>query len=62
MEKRQREPEGDDQSRSRPFESEADLEAFFRACDEVAGPEHEPDWHDHLAVINEPRTSVSPAS
>lgn len=60
MEKRQREPEGDNQSRLRPFESEADLEAFFRQCDEIAGPEREPDWHEHLAVINESRTSGLP--
>lgn len=62
MKQQQREPERDGRARSRPFESEADLEAFFGQCDEIAGPEREPDWHEHLAVINEPRTSVSPAS
>lgn len=62
MKKRQRGSERDGEARSRPFESDADLEAFFRQCDAIAGPEREPDWHEHLAVINEPRTSVSLAS
>ncbi|MYD66493.1 MAG: hypothetical protein F4X26_11025 [Chloroflexi bacterium] len=62
MEQQQREPERDGRARSRPFESDAELEAFFRECDEIAGPEREPDWHEHVAVINEPRRSVSLAS
>ncbi len=40
----------------RPSESEEELEAFFRECDAMHGPEREPDWHEHLRVINESRT------
>ncbi len=43
----------EDLQRSRPFESQADLKAFFRACDALEGPAREPDWHEHLAVIEE---------
>lgn len=39
------------QQRSRPFESAEDIEAFFRQCDALEGPETEPDWDEHLAVI-----------
>ncbi len=39
------------------FESPEDLEAFFRACEAVEGPEAEPDWSEHLRVINESRAS-----
>ena len=45
----------EDQQRSEPFESVGDLEAFFEACDEIDGPMREPDWHEHLAVIDESR-------
>ena len=38
-----------------PFEAPAELERFFRTCDTLEGPEIEPDWHEHLAVINESR-------
>ena len=41
--------------RSRPFESPGDLGAFFRACDALEGPAREPDWHEHLAVIEASR-------
>ena len=44
-----------EQQRSRPFESTSDVEAFFRECDALDGPEREPDWHEHLAVIEESR-------
>lgn len=37
-----------EQQRYRPFESLADLEEFFRACDALEGPEREPDWQEHL--------------
>ena len=43
------------QQRCEPFESEADLPAFFRECDALAGPASEPDWEEHLAVIAESR-------
>lgn len=34
------------------FRSPEDLEAFFEACDSLPGPTVEPDWEEHLAVIN----------
>lgn len=42
-----------EQQQSHPFESTADLEEFFSACDALAGPRREPDWQEHSAVINE---------
>ena len=32
-----------------------DIEAFFRQCDALEGSETEPDWDEHLAVIDESR-------
>ncbi len=43
------------QQRTEPFESPADLEGFFRACDALEGPATEPEWNEHLAVIDESR-------
>ena len=43
------------QQRARPFALEEDAVAFFRACDDLDGPEVEPDWSEHLRVINESR-------
>lgn len=40
-----------------PFETEEDLEAFFRECDAIDGPEREPDWEEHLAVLRESQLS-----
>ena len=45
----------EERQRSEPFESPADLEAFFRACDELEGPEPEPEWQEHLEVIAKSR-------
>ena len=45
----------EDQQRSDPFDSPADLERFFRACDAMHGPAAEPDWSGHLDVIDESR-------
>ena len=39
------------------FESPEDLEAFFRACDALEGPASEPEWEEHLDVINASRVS-----
>lgn len=47
------------QGGSLPFESPTDLEAFFRACDELEGPAREPDWREHLAVIEESKSKGS---
>ncbi len=30
-------------------------DAFWRMCNEVAGPGREPDWEEHLKTINESR-------
>lgn len=41
----------------RPFETVEDLEAFFRECDAIEGPEREPDWEDQRAVLRESQLS-----
>ena len=43
------------QQRSDSFESPAHLEEFFRECDALEGPDQEPDWEEHLRVIDESR-------
>lgn len=48
--------------RSDPLESPADLDAFFRMCDELEGPGVEPDWEEHLTVINESLERGAPKS
>ena len=35
--------------------SEEKNEAFWRNCDEIAGPGREPDWEEHFKTINESR-------
>ena len=42
-------------SASSRFRSRADLDAFFARCDALEGPDAEPDWEDHLAVIERSR-------
>ena len=42
--------------RSGRFESPAELAEFFRKCDALEGPGVEPDWEEHLAVINASRS------
>ncbi len=42
------------------FGSAADVERFFAACDAREGPGVEPDWEEHLAVINESRSRGLP--
>ena len=37
------------------FESPEDVEEFFRAHAGLDGPEMEPDWSEHLRVMNEAR-------
>ena len=41
--------------RVKPFETPEDVEEFFRSCASLEGPETEPDWDEHMAVINESR-------
>lgn len=43
------------QRRSAPFSSRAEMEEFFRACDALDGPGSEPDWNEHLNVIDASR-------
>ena len=43
------------QSRIRPFESVAEVETFFAQCDKLEPAGTEPDWDQHLAVMNEAR-------
>ena len=46
--------------RSKRFETPEDMEEFFRMCDTLEdGPDTEPDWEEHLRVINESRLSGS---
>lgn len=47
----------EDKERASPFSSAEDAMTFFRACDDLDGPEVEPDWSEHLRVINESRAS-----
>ena len=35
------------------FQSAEDVKAFFKRVHAEAGPGREPDWEEHLAVINE---------
>ena len=37
------------------FQSPEDVEEFFRSCASLDGPETEPDWSEHLGVMNESR-------
>lgn len=39
------------------FESPEDVRAFFRSCADMDGPETEPDWDEHLLVLNESRAA-----
>ena len=48
--------------RANVFRSSARLEEFFRACDGLDGPEREPEWEEHLRVINASRGSNTSAS
>ena len=47
----------EERQRVKPFESVEDIEEFFKMCDALEGPETEPDWEDHLRVINESRAA-----
>lgn len=48
--------------RARAFESPGDVEEFFRASDAAAGPGPEPDWQEHLDVINRSRRHGLPGT
>lgn len=44
------------------FESPAHLDEFFRECDALEGPEREPEWEQHLRVMDESRRGGQGAS
>ena len=44
-----------ERQQSKPFQSPADLEEFFHACDSLESPETEPDWGQHLDLIDQSR-------
>ena len=50
----------EEQQRFEPFDSPADLEAFFDRCDALEGPKSEPEWEEHLEVIDQSRKRGAP--
>ncbi len=52
----------DERQRLNAFESPADLEAFFAYCDGLNDAEREPDWEEHLAVLDRSKTSGLPGA
>ena len=45
----------EERQRSQLFETPDQLEEFFQACDALEGPGTEPEWDEHLRVMNESR-------
>ena len=43
------------ESKAGRFTSRDEMRAFFVECDTLAGPEAEPEWEQHLAVIGRSR-------
>ena len=43
-----------------PFKSDEELAEFWRQCDARRDLEREPDWEEHLKVINESRSKGLP--
>lgn len=44
------------------FESPAQLDEFFRECDALEGPDREPEWGQHMKVMEESRRRGQGAS
>ncbi len=44
------------------FDSPTQVEDFFRDCDNLDGPQREPNWEDHLKTINESRRGSAVSS
>ena len=42
---------------AKTFETKEELDEFFRACDAIPGPDREPDWEEHLAVIEKSKAA-----
>ena len=40
--------------------TEDEVEAFWKKCDENAGPGREPEWEEHLKTLHEARTRGLP--
>lgn len=47
---------------TRVFESEAEVEAFWRKCDQLQGPGRELDWEEVLEIINTSRSKGLPST
>ena len=45
----------EEQQRSKPFQSPAEVEAFFQRCDALEGTETETEWKQHLGVMDDSR-------
>ena len=43
--------------RVKQFQSPDDVKEFFKSCAALDGPETEPDWSEHLRVMNESRAA-----
>lgn len=52
----------EDRQRVDLFESPAQLDEFFRECDALEGPDREPEWEQHLMVMDESRRRGQGAS
>lgn len=48
--------------RSRAFRSPTRLKEFFRACEDLEGPDREPEWEEHLGAINASRNTNASGS
>ena len=47
----------EERQRVKLFEAPDDVEAFFRSCAALDGPETEPDWGEHMRTMNESRST-----
>ena len=45
----------EEKQRAERFVSTVDVDAFFKACGKLKGPESEPDWEEHLNVMEQSR-------
>lgn len=52
----------EDRQRVDLFKSPAQLDEFFRECDALEGPDREPEWEQHLRVMDESRRRGQGAS
>ena len=45
----------EDQQKFKPFQSPAEVEAFFQRCDALEGTETETEWKQHLGIMDDSR-------